>query len=69
MMAITYRDIAASLLPPEDRALCSVGRWMTHDELPGWQEPCPDPGTECDWPPYVTCTRHAGELRRPAGRP
>jgi hypothetical protein len=54
-----------TLTPPpgEREAMCSVGRWMTHPSWPGWQEPCPASGTECDFPPYVTCARHAGELR------
>lgn len=48
----------------EQAAVCSVGRWMTQDEWPGWQDECPQPGDAAPVPPYVLCEGHAADLVR-----
>lgn len=42
--------------------LCSVGRWVTRDEWPGWREECADPGEIVLEPPHLLCRWHAGDL-------
>lgn len=42
--------------------LCSAGRWVIHDQWPGWRDDCPDPGEVVIDPPFLLCLWHAGDL-------
>lgn len=58
----TCRPGLTLVTPVEQQAVCSVGRWMSHDAWPGWQEPCTAPGDTCRFPPYVLCAQHDSDL-------
>ena len=59
-MAIIPSVLAQATVP--EVPLCSAGRWVTHDEWPGWRNECPDPGEVVLEPPYLLCLWHAGDL-------
>ena len=61
-MAISLDYPGYPPVPTPDPAACSVGRWMTRDGWPGWQEPCDQPGDTCCYPPYVLCHGHDTDL-------
>ena len=61
-MAITQDPSTPAATTPTETTVCSVGRWVTRGDWPGWQEPCTEPGEECQYPPYVLCAAHAAEL-------
>lgn len=62
-MAITLSPLSlAQIRAAPAVPLCGAGRWVTHDEWPGWREECADPGEIVIDPPYLLCLWHAGDL-------
>jgi hypothetical protein len=62
-MAIIPSALSSAAMPVAPEVpLCSTGRWVTHDEWPGWREECADPGEVVLEPPYLLCLWHAGDL-------
>lgn len=59
-MAITLAGLSAA--QPAGPAVCAAGRWVTHEEWPGWRGACEEPGVYDVQPPYVLRYWHAWDL-------
>jgi hypothetical protein len=42
--------------------VCAAGLWVTHEEWPGWQYPCGEPGEVCPDVPFLLCLGHRMDL-------